>query len=246
VTLVRELYDRLTDSPECKPTPLPISVLDHGLVELEDWMGNDLRVVVAAEASFNKASDTYGDRQRGILRKLMAEEHGVPFEHVVFTYRLRLPLFLAAQFKKHRHGSWSERSARYSPMERLFYVPDGDDVRRQVGKAMDYTFEEVPEHMAVAFRQDLRETSNRAFNLYERWKDYGVAKEQARLILPQNTYTTVVWTLNARSLFNFLRLRADSHAQREAQVYAEAMERLAATVIPDTIDAFVAAGRPKP
>jgi thymidylate synthase (FAD) len=223
-----------------------ITVLDHGRVELSDSMGDDLAIVQAAQASFNRTSAAYGEREQRILRSLMREEHGVPFEHVVFTFRVKLPLFLAAQYKKHRLSSWSEHSARYSPMEREFYVPSKDSVRRQIGKAMDYEFERVPEHMAVSFRQDLREQSNRAFNLYERWTEYGVAKEQARLALPVNTYTTIVWTMNARALFNFLRLRLDGHAQEEARVYAVAMEKLAATVIPDTMAAFREYGHPKP
>jgi thymidylate synthase (FAD) len=223
-----------------------LSVLDHGLVELLDSTGDDLRVVQAAQASFNRSSEEYGDRERGILRTLMREEHGVPFEHVTMTFRVKMPLFLAAQFKKHRMSSWSEHSGRYSKMEREFYIPSAETVRRQIGKAMDYEFEQVPEHMAVSFRQDLREMSNRAFNLYERWTEYGVAKEQARLILPVNTYTTVVWTMNARALFNFLRLRLDGHAQGEAREYALAMEELAASVIPDTMAAFREFGMPRP
>lgn len=223
-----------------------LDVLDHGKVELIDSLGSDLRIVQAAQASFARASTEYGDRERGILRALMREEHGVPFEHVTLTFRVKMPIFLARQFVKHRIASWSEHSGRYSQVEREFYIPSVDRVRRQLGKAMDYTFERVPEHMAVGFCQDLRESSTRAFNRYERYMEYGIAKEQARLFLPVNTYTTVVWTLNARSLFNLLRLRLDSHAQEEAREYAEAMAELAATVIPDTMAAFHEGGMPKP
>lgn len=221
-------------------------VLDHGVVELVDSLGSDLRIVNAAQASLDRSSTEYGERERRILRSLIREEHGVPFEHVVFTFRLRLPIFLARQFVKHRHGSWSEHSARYSPMEELFYVPHRAEVRTQVGKAMDYTYERAELRAALRFQDNLVAANDVAWTAYQAALEAGVAKEQARLSLPVNLYTTVVWTLNARSLFNFLRLRADEHAQAEARVYAVAMEELAATVIPDTIEAFIAADRPKP
>lgn len=238
MSLVTALHAQMT-------TP-SIKVLDHGSVELLDSMGSDLRIVQAAQASFARASTEYGAREERILRALMSESHGVPFEHVSFTFRVKMPLFLAAQYKKHRISSWSEHSGRYSEMEREFYIPTVDRVRRQIGKAMDYEYEAVPQHMAQSFCQDLRESSHRAFNRYERWLEYGVAKEQARLFLPVNAYTSVVWTINARSLFNLLHLRVDAHAQEEARDYAEAMERLAETVIPDTIAAFREMGRPAP
>ena len=221
-------------------------VLDHGFVALEDYMGDDLTVVNAAQASLDRESQQYGPREKAILLKLMSEEHGVPFEHVVMRFKLRLPIFLARQFVKHRVGSWSEHSARYSEIEPLFYVPQIGDVRRQVGSAMSYTYE-VMESPADAqlFNLLLEGANQQTYRAYEYALGIGVAKEQARMVLPVNIYTTVVWTLNARSLFNFLRLRADSHAQAEAQVYAVEMERLATLVMPDTMQAFVAAGRPK-
>jgi thymidylate synthase (FAD) len=207
-------------------------------------MGSDLRIVNAAQSSFNRESEEYGERERRILRALMREEHGVPFEHVVFTYRLRLPLFLAAQFKKHRMGSWSEHSARYSEMEELTYVPE--EVRKQVGKAMEYRYEDATDWESAWFQQEVRKANAAAFRAYNDALAVGIAKEQARVVLPVNTYTTVTWTLNARALFNFLRLRLDSHAQSEAYEYAQQMEELAAGVIPDTVRAFIDAGRPKP
>jgi thymidylate synthase (FAD) len=209
-------------------------------------MGGDLDIVQAAQASFDNASTSYGDRERGILRFLMREEHGVPFEHVVLKFRMKMPLFLCAQFKKHRMSSWSEQSGRYDELEPDFYIPATGDVRSQVGKPGAYTFEPVPQDIALSFRDDLLTSSLRAYSDYQSALADGVAKELARLFLPTNLYTTVVWTLNVRSLFNVIHLRADSHAQREAQRYAEAFEDLARLVIPDTIDAFVAAGRPKP
>lgn len=223
-----------------------IKVLDHGLVELIDSMGDDLAIVNAAQASFDRESEEYTNRESMILRFLMKEEHGVPFEHVVLKFRLRMPIFVARQYVKHRVASWSEHSARYSPMEPLFYVPDAEHVRSQVGKPGSYTFQPLDPKVADLFRKSVQSANYLSWNAYDAAIQMGVAKEVARMVLPVNLYTTVVWTLNARSLFNVLRLRADSHAQYEARVYAEAVETFARTVIPDTIDAFVAAGRPKP
>lgn len=224
---------------------LVYNVLDHGLVELVDSMGSDLRIVNAAQASFGRESVTFGEREQRILRALMREEHGVPFEHAVFTYKARMPIFLARQFVKHRHGSWSEHSGRYSGMEKLFYEPTTEDVRTQVGKAMDYTFAPVEESTAALYKASLRVSNEQAWSAYEDALKAGVAKELARLVLPLNTYTTVVWTLNARSLFNVIRLRVDAHAQREANAYAVALEGLASAVIPETIAAFRDYERPK-
>ena len=220
-------------------------VLDHGIVAVDDFMGDDLTIVNAAQASLDRQSHGYGPREKAILLKLMSEEHGVPFEHVVMRFKLRLPIFLARQFVKHRMGSWSEHSARYSEIEPLFYVPGAESIRTQVGSAMSYTYEPLEPSYAGLFQFNVRRANRVAYEAYEDSIRLGVAKEQARMVLPVNTYTTVVWTLNARSLFNFLRLRADPHAQAEAQVYAVEMERLATLVIPDTMQAFVAAGRPK-
>lgn len=229
-----------------KPDPRSQFVLDHGIVDLVDWMGNDLRIVNAAQASFDKESDVFGRREDRILNSLIREEHGVPFEHVVFTWKIRLPLFLARQYVKHRHGSWSEHSGRYSPLYNLFYIPKPEHVRTQVGKPMEYTFAPTESELAGDFLGDLDASSRGAFLDYEHYTAAGVAKEQSRMFLPVNLYTTVVWTLNLRSLFNVIRLRVDSHAQWEAQQYALCLESLAEQIVPDTMRLWVEHGRPKP
>jgi len=223
-----------------------IPVLDHGLVQLIDYMGDDLAVVEAAQASFDKVPDDYTSKEAGILRFLMREEHGVPFEHLVYKFRIRLPIFLSRQYVKHRTSSWSEHSGRYSGLEPLFYIPDPGHVRSQVGKPGAYSFEPVSLGLADDFRAALLESNACAWDTYMNAIESGVAKELARLCLPVNLYSTVVWTINARSLMNVIRLRVDSHAQYEAQRYAQAFLDLARTVAPDTWDAFVENGMPKP
>lgn len=221
-----------------------IQVLDHGYVTLLDSMGSDLAIVQAAQASFAKESAEYTSREAGILAFLMREEHGVPFESVVLKFRLRLPLKIAAQLKKHRMSSWSEQSSRYDEMGKDCYVPE--NFRVQVGKIGNYTFRDLLGDDNQACQMAVRDAYEYALNRYERLLNLGVAKEQASLVLPVGLYTEVVWTINVRSLFNVLHLRADSHAQWEVQQYALAMEELAKQVIPDTIRMFVEAGRPKP
>lgn len=221
-------------------------VLDHGIVDLVDYMGSDLRIVNAAQASFAKESEEFAFRENRILNSLIREEHGVPFEHVVFTFKMKLPIFLARQYVKHRHGSWSEHSGRYSELFPEFYVPEEKDVRRQIGKPMEYTFGPVEPGNASDFRAALVDANGCAWDAYVEAMAMGIAKEQARFSLPVNLYTTVVWTLNLRSLFNVIRLRVDKHAQWEAQQYAEALESMAQQVIPETMALWVQNGRPKP
>lgn len=227
-----------------KPAVPHIPLLDHGFVELLNSMGDDLEIVQAAQASFDKESQGYGDREAKILQFLMSEEHGVPFEHVVLKFRMKLPLKFAAQFKKHRMSSWSEHSSRYSEMGTDTYMPKR--FTEQVGRIGSYTFEPMSDDENEAAQALVAHSYRIALNAYRSMVDYGVAKEQASLVLPVGLYTEVVWTLNVRSLFNVLHLRIDSHAQWEAQQYAIAFEELAELVIPDTIRMFREAGRPKP
>lgn len=219
-------------------TPFTIKCLDHGCVELVDSMGDDLAIVQAAQSSFARQSQEYGERERRILRSLMREHHGVPFEHVVLKYRVKMPLFIARQLVKHRMSSWSEHSARYSQMEPEFYVPHPADIRTQVGKPMEYQMHQAGEEVASHTVQRISIYSKVAWQTYNELLNDGVAKEQARLVLPVNMYTTVTWTLNVRSLLNVLALRNENHAQAEVQEYAQAFESLAEHVIPDTIEAF--------
>lgn len=222
-----------------------INVLDHGKVELLDWMGDDLAVVQAAQSSFANFSDLYGLREAGILRSLMREEHGVPFEHVVLKWRLDMPISVARQLVKHRTSSWSEKSARYSKMDVVFYTPELADVKNNVGKPMLYTFEAADTADAVEFLERLDKMYQMAEENYA-WAEGKIAREQARYFLPITTYTTVTWTMNVRSFLNVLHLRTDSHAQAETREYAQAMETLADTVIVDTLRAFTESGRVAP
>jgi hypothetical protein len=144
------------------------------------------------------------------------------------------------------HNSFNEESARYHELEGDFYVPAAEDVRSQVGKPGAYSFEPVDAETAEAFRADLGEFYERTYRLYQEFIERGIAKELARSVLPMGTFTQFYWTVNARSLMNFLSLRAAETAQYEIRRYAEALEPFFAELMPVTYEAFVASGRVAP
>lgn len=223
-----------------------INVLDHGLVELVDSMGSDLAIVQAAQSSFGRISEFYGEREEKILRSLMRERHGVPFEHVTLKFRVKMPISVARQFVKHRMSSWSEHSARYSVLELEYYLPDPADVREQVGKPMEYIYQAATPEKAARFLVMLANWSEAGLACYQEALKMGIAREQARYFVPITAYTTITWTMNGRSLLNMLSLRNDAHAQGETREYAGAIEALAEQVIPDTLAAFCQFGRKAP
>jgi len=143
-------------------------------------------------------------------------------------------------------GSFNEESARYHQLEGDFYVPAPEDVRSQVGKPGAYTFDPVDPGTAEAVRTGLAAQYEQAYRLYQELIDRGLAKELARCVLPMGTFTQFYWTVNARSLMNFLSLRAADTAQLEIRRYAEAIETFFAELMPATYEAFIANGRVAP
>jgi thymidylate synthase (FAD) len=223
-----------------------IRVLDHGFVRLDGVMASDLSVVNAARVSFARRKDEMDDSDSGLIRFLMRERHGTPFEHNAFRFHIRCPIFVAREWMRHRVGSFNEFSLRYAKATEDFYVPEPEDVRTQVGKPGAYTFETVEPELADETRDALREVYEHAYATYERLVDAGVAREVARSVLPVGAYTEFYWTVNARSLMNFVSLRAAETAQREIRRYAEAVERFLAEQMPVTHAAFVANNRVAP
>src|SRR6266516_269799 len=190
-----------------------IRVLDHGFVRLDDAMATDLSVVNAARVSFARRKDEMDDSDEGLIRFLMRDRHGTPFEHNAFRFHVRAPIFVAREWFRHRVSSFNEFSMRYAKATDDFYVPEAD------------------EH---------------AFETYERLVEAGVARELARAVMPVGAYTEFYWTVNARSLMNFVSLRAAETAQREIRRYAEAVERFLEQHMPVTHAAFVANDRVAP
>lgn len=223
-----------------------IQVLDHGFVRLDDVMASDLSVVNAARVSFARRKEEMDDSDAGLIRFLMRDRHGTPFEHNAFRFHIRAPIFVAREWMRHRVGSFNEFSLRYAKATDDFYVPEPEDVRSQVGKPGAYTFESLDPKLAEETRDALREVYEHAYATYERLVEAGVAREVARSVLPVGAYTEFYWTVNARSLMNFVSLRAAETAQREIRRYAEAVERFLEQHMPITYAAFVAAGRVAP
>lgn len=223
-----------------------IRVLDHGFVRLDDAMASDLSVVNAARVSFARRREEVDDADAGLIRFLMRDRHGTPFEHNAFRFHIRCPIFVAREWFRHRVGSFNEFSMRYAKATDDFYVPEPEDVRSQVGKPGAYTFETVDPELAEQTRDDMRAVYEAAFATYERLVEQGIAREVARAVLPVGAYTEFYWTLNARSLMNFVSLRAAETAQREIRRYAEAVERFLEQQMPITHAAFIANGRVAP
>ena len=186
------------------------------------------------------------EREEGLIRFLMRERHGTPFEHNAFRFHIKAPIFVAREHMRHRTNSFNEWSARYSVLEPEFYLPAAEDVRTQVGKPGAYTFEPVDPGTAELTREKQREIYEAAYGAYKELLDRGVAKEVARNVLPVAIYTQYYWTVNARSLMNFVSLRNSETAQREIRRYAEAVEQFFAEKMPVTHAAFVANDRRAP
>jgi thymidylate synthase (FAD) len=223
-----------------------IDVLDDGFVRLDACMADDLAVVNAARVSFARRKTEMDDADAGLIRFLMRERHGTPFEHNSLRYHIRCPIFVAREWMRHRVGSFNELSGRYTELPDAFYVPAAEDVRSQVGRPGAYSFEPVADDIAARTRSRMVEMYRAAYAAYQAMLDDGIAKEVARAVLPVGIYTEFYWTVNARSLMNFVSLRNAETAQREIQRYADAVERLWAAHMPITHAAFVDRGRVAP
>lgn len=222
-----------------------IPVLDKGFLALDGAFASDLAVANGARVSFNRASQEMTDKDAGLIRFLMRDSHGSPFEHGYFRFIVKAPIFVVREHHRHRAGhSYNEWSGRYAKMEAEFYIPDY--VRTQVGKPGAYTFEPVAPEVRDAARSEIEHQAEEAFAAYERMLELGVAKEVARSVLPLNMYTKYYWSCNPRSLMHFCGLRNSEFAQYEIREYAKAAESFLERQMPITHAAFVANGRKSP
>ena len=235
----------MTDEADAITSDNTIEVLDHGFLALDGACASDLAVVNGARVSFNVASEEMGERDEGLIRFLMRDRHGSPFEHGYFRFIVKAPIFVVREHHRHRAGhSYNEWSGRYSKMEAEFYVPDY--VRTQVGKPGAYSFEPVEPEVRELAQTEIRTMAEQAFEAYERMLEQGVAKEVARTVLPLSMYTKYFWSCNPRSLMHFCGLRNSEHAQYEIREYARAAESFLAKLMPVTHAAFVSNGRVAP
>jgi thymidylate synthase (FAD) len=208
-------------------------VLDFGFVRLVSYMGDDVAVVQAARVSFGKGA-TEPERDRKLIHFLLANRHETPFEHAVFKFHIKCPIFVARQWFRHRMASYNEISGRYVEMKEEFCLPE----RLRTQKARHYRYEQVDEPLNTTLLGQMKRCYDRCYELYKELLQAGVAKEHARLILPLSLYTQFYWTVNARSLMNFLSLRMDEHAQYEIQQYAGTIAESFREKMPMTFEAF--------
>lgn len=218
-----------------------------GSVNLDAYMADDLSVVNSARVSFGRRSTELSEADKGLINFLMRERHGTPFEHNSFRFVVRVPIFVAREWFRHRVGwSYNEFSARYSEMPDSWFVPSLDDMRTQVGKPGAYTFDPLDHETAKDAQETIDEANSSAFRKYRYLIEQGVAKELARTVLPVGMFTEFYATCNARSLMHFVSLRNSVTAQKEIRLAAEAVEWLFSTRMPVTHDAFINNGRVAP
>jgi len=212
-------------------------VLDKGFVRLVDYMGTDSRVVQSARVSYADGTKTIRE-DAGLIDYLLRMGHSSPFEQVVFTFHMKLPLFASRQMIRHRTGRLNEISGRYSVMKNEAYVPSRDRVCKQYTdnkQGSGDKFDDITSMLAV---KDFKEESEAAFCCYQEYIDSGMSRELARINLPLSTYTEWYWQFDLNNLMKFLYLRLDSHAQWEIRQYAEAMYNIVKVICPLTMKSF--------
>ncbi|GGG43074.1 flavin-dependent thymidylate synthase [Caldovatus sediminis] len=226
-----------------------IPVLDHGFVRVIDYMGDDAAVVQAARVSYGRGTRA-ANEDRGLIRYLMRHRHTTPFEMCEIKYHVKLPIFVARQWIRHRTANVNEYSARYSVLDREFYLPAPEHLAAQSrvnrqGRGAVLEGAEAAEVLAL-----LREDAARNYDHYLAMLNEdeagakrdesrrGLARELARMNLTLNTYTQWYWKIDLHNLLHFLSLRADPHAQYEIRAYAEAMLATVEAWVPMTFEAF--------
>ena len=245
------MIELTTDQVKIQVLPGPsdgIQVLDKGRIECLVAQAQDLDVVNAARVSFHTEEYEMNERNAGLIRFLMRERHGTPFEHGFFKFRVKAPLFVLREWHRHRVGhSYNEWSARYSQLEPDFYIPKVEDVVTQIGKPGAYEFSQHYDiETAKKFVEALERECEEDYGLYEWAITSGIAKQQARLFLPVNTYSEMIWSCNPRSLMHFISLRNSNQAQAEIREYAQVAEQFFHATMPVTYKAFIDGGRVAP
>lgn len=212
--------------------------LDKGFVRLVDVMGDDAAIVQAARVSYGSGTKQVHE-DRGLIRYLLRHLHTTPFEMVEFKFHVKLPIFVARQWIRHRTANVNEYSGRYSEMKDEFYVPERSQLRPQsVVNKQGRSEESLEEHLAQEIQQGMIAQQTEQYEAYKQLLDTGLARELARINLPLSNYTEWYWKVNLHNLFHFLRLRIDAHAQHEIQVYGLAMAEIVRTIVPIAYEAF--------
>ena len=216
-------------------------VLDHGFVRVIDYMGDDAAITQAARVSYGKGTKAVSNDE-GLIRYLMRHWHSTPFEMCEIKLHVKLPVFVARQWIRHRTANVNEYSARYSILDREFYIPRAEDLAAQSTTNNQGRGDTLQGEEAERVLNYLRDDAMRAYDHYEDMisqdGQQGLARELARMNLPANIYTQWYWKVDLHNLFHFLRLRADAHAQYEIRVYADEICRLVKDWVPYAYAAF--------
>ena len=227
----------------------PIEVLDHGFVRVIDYMGDDSSVVQSARVSYGKGTKKISN-DKGLIKYLMRHRHSTPFEMCEIKFHIKLPIFIARQWIRHRTANVNEYSARYSILDKEFYIPSAENLAAQSqinnqGRGDALTDDEASNVIQI-LKNDAEQTyanyetllnENSSGGVIDEGKS-GIARELARMNLTLNTYTQWYWKIDLNNLLHFLALRADDHAQYEIRVYADVMLDLVKKWVPLTYEAF--------
>ena len=227
-----------------------IPVLDHGFIRVVDYMGNDASIVQAARVSYGKGTKKVST-DSGLIKYLMRHWHSTPFEMCEIKYHVKLPIFIARQWIRHRTANVNEYSARYSILDKEFYLPASEHLAAQSQSNRQGRGNVIEGDQAKQVLDLLKNDAERTYKNYEEMlnerydgsiideKKIGLARELARMNLTLNTYTQWYWKTDLLNLMNFLRLRADHHAQYEIRAYADVMLDSLKKWVPITYDAFI-------
>ena len=227
-----------------------IPVLDHGFIRVVDYMGNDTSIVQAARVSYGKGTKKV-NTDAGLIKYLMRHWHSTPFEMCEIKYHVKLPIFIARQWIRHRTANVNEYSARYSILDKEFYLPNQENLAAQSQVNRQGRGDVLKGDQAKQVLDLLKNDANQTYNNYETMLNerydgsvidenkIGLARELARMNLTLNTYTQWYWKTDLLNLMNFLRLRADNHAQYEIRTYADTMLDTLKKWVPITYEAFM-------
>ncbi len=227
-----------------------VPVLDHGFVRVVDYMGDDTSIVQSARVSYGKGTKKVST-DSGLIKYLMRHRHSTPFEMCEIKYHIKLPIFIARQWIRHRTANVNEYSARYSIMDKEFYVPSRENLAAQSTNNRQGRGALINGIQADNILKILKEDAERNYQHYEEMlnekydgtiiddKKQGLARELARMNLTLNSYTQWYWKTDLLNLLNFLALRADSHAQFEIREYADVMMNTVKKWVPISYDAFI-------
>ena len=227
----------------------PIEVLDHGFIRVIDYMGDDSSIVQSARVSYGKGTKKISN-DKGLIKYLMRHRHSTPFEMCEIKFHIKLPIFIARQWIRHRTANVNEYSARYSILDKEFYIPSAENLAAQSAINNQGRGDALTDDEASNVIQILKKDAEQTYSNYETLLNEssegnkidesksGIARELARMNLTLNTYTQWYWKIDLNNLLHFLALRADDHAQYEIRVYADVMLDIVKKWVPLTYEAF--------